>query len=67
MAKHEVLLEVKKINQTANPDADWIFQPLIANAFYDPSTNDISQLSTYLFKIILKDFLLTNFLLFSIH
>ncbi len=67
MAKHEVLLEVKKINQTANRDADWIFQPLIANAFYDPSTNDISQLSTYLFKIILKDFLLTNFLLFSIH
>jgi len=42
MAKHEVVLEVKKINQIADPDADWVFQPLIANAFYDPSTNNIS-------------------------
>lgn len=41
MFRHQVLLEIKKLNQKVDHDFDWIFQPTIANAFYEPSSNNM--------------------------
>ncbi|CAG2113218.1 unnamed protein product [Medioppia subpectinata] len=41
MARHQVILELKKLNRLVDPEEEWIFQPLIANAYYDPITNNI--------------------------
>ena len=37
--KHETILDVKKLKSTSG--AEWLFQPLDANAFYDFTSNDI--------------------------
>lgn len=47
MTKHQVLLELKKLNRLADPEEDWIIHPLIANAYYDPINNNISNLYKY--------------------
>ncbi|CAG2168038.1 unnamed protein product [Oppiella nova] len=41
MARHQVMLELKKLNRLVDPEEEWIIQPLIANAYYDPITNNI--------------------------
>lgn len=45
--RHEVILEVRKLNQQINSSDDWIFQPLDANAFYDSMVNHISKFANH--------------------
>lgn len=41
--KHETIIDAKKINKPINSGGEWVFQPLDANAFYDFTSNDISE------------------------
>ncbi|XP_054159527.1 endothelin-converting enzyme 1-like [Oppia nitens] len=41
MSRHQMLIELQKLNRLVNPEEEWIIQPLIANAYYDPITNNI--------------------------
>lgn len=43
VAKHQVLIDLKKLNRSADPEEEWIIQPLVANAYYDPTNNNISE------------------------
>ena len=52
VAKHQVLIDLKKLNREADPEEEWIIQPLIANAYYDPTKNNISE--TILLTIRIK-------------
>lgn len=43
MANHQMLMEVKKLDEEMDTDKDWLIQPLISNAFFDPSNSFISN------------------------
>ncbi|KAI1280597.1 Membrane metallo-endopeptidase-like 1 [Halotydeus destructor] len=39
IARNEMVIELRKLNETVDPDKEWLIQPLVANAFFD-ATND---------------------------
>ena len=40
---HEVRMDLRKLNETVDPDKEWLMQPLVSNAYFDASTDNISE------------------------
>ena len=43
VTRHEVFLDLQKLNQNPEPDKDWLLQPLVSNAYFDAMNDDISE------------------------
>ena len=43
IAQNEMRMDLKKLNETLDADRDWLIQPLVSNAYFDPSNNYISE------------------------
>ncbi|CAL4215897.1 unnamed protein product, partial [Meganyctiphanes norvegica] len=41
MKKHEVWKELKKLSRPVDKNRDWLIQPLVVNAFHNPTANEI--------------------------
>lgn len=44
MLKHEMLGELRRLNETPDPERDWLMEPLVPNAYYDSLNHFISEL-----------------------
>lgn len=43
IARNEMRMELRKMNQTIDPDKDWLIQPLVSNAYFDAINDFISE------------------------
>ena len=43
ITRHEVLLDLEKLNQKPDPSKDWLMQPLVSNAYFDAMNDHISK------------------------
>lgn len=43
IARNEMVMELRKLNETVDPDKEWLIQPLIANAYFDALNDYISK------------------------
>ena len=41
IARNEMVMELRKLNETVDPDKEWLIQPLIANAYFDAANDYI--------------------------
>lgn len=48
ITRHEVLLDLQKLNQKPEPEKDWLMQPLVSNAYFDALNDNISECSHHL-------------------
>lgn len=40
---HEVRMDLKKLNESVDPEKEWLMQPLVSNAYFDSSSDNISE------------------------
>ena len=62
VTRHEVFLDLQKLNQSPEPDKDWLLQPLVSNAYFDAMNDDISE-----FVFVLSVFSTSSFLTSCCH
>lgn len=43
MKKHEVWKDVQKLSRPVDKKRDWVIEPLVVNAFHNPTANEISE------------------------
>lgn len=43
IARNEMVMELRKLNESVDPDRDWLIQPLISNAYFDATNDYISE------------------------
>ncbi|OXA58659.1 Membrane metallo-endopeptidase-like 1 [Folsomia candida] len=41
LRRYEVSKEIRKVNRPVDKDRDWLVQPMVANAFHNPTANEI--------------------------
>lgn len=43
IARNEMMMDLGKLNETIDPDRDWLIQPLVSNAYFDSINDYISK------------------------
>jgi membrane metallo-endopeptidase-like protein 1 len=43
ITQHEMHSDLAKLNETVDPDKEWLMQPLVSNAYFDASSDNISK------------------------
>lgn len=48
IARNEMMMDLGKLNETIDPDRDWLIQPLVSNAYFDAINDYISKFHFHL-------------------
>lgn len=65
ITNHEARSDLMKLNETVDPDKEWLMQPLVSNAYFDASSDSISELNeeflSFALSLSLQSCLLASF------
>lgn len=65
ITRHEVLLDLQKLNQRPEPEKDWLMQPLVSNAYFDAMNDNISKKFSFFIAIFLHFLLFITFVILT--